>query len=434
MHPTIIARSSQHPRFSELSQFKVMEWLFWLRNFMILAQLVAILAAVHFMEIPLPVWPLGAAPLLLLIFNLLVYWRIEQGNTATVLEISVHLLFDMLVFTYLLYWTGGSANPFVSAYLVPIALAAAFGALRHALALGFVGVALYSFLMLHYIPLPPMNGRFGGDFSLHVFGMWLNFILSALITIAFVYSLARLAREREIALKKEEQNSLNSQHLIALGSLAAGAAHELATPLSNIGMLADEMAEPENSPQIKPDLAASLKTQVSLCQAQIRLLRNQANLAQHPEAMQGKVAKVMADIIEQFKAMRSDISVTLDAPFDSAPSLIYDISLNQTLLNLLNNAADSSVENGCYDIRISHATTDSSLAIYIDDFGTGLKPEHQDMLGEVPFSTKQGGIGIGLLLAQANIKRLGGELALFNRKNGVPGVRAEITLPLVSEA
>ncbi len=434
MRLTKIARSNHHPRFSELSQFKVMEWLFWLRNFMILAQLAAILAAVHFMQIPLPIWPLGAAPLLLLIFNLLVYWRLEQGHTATVLEISLHLVFDMLVFTYLLYWTGGSANPFVSAYLVPIALAAAFGYLRHALALGLVGVALYSFLMLRYIPLPPMNGRFGGDFSLHIFGMWLNFILSALITIAFVYSLARLAREREIALKKAEQNSLNSQHLIALGSLAAGAAHELATPLSNIGMLADEMDAPQNNSRVRSDLATSLKTQVSLCQAQIRLLRNQANLAQHPEAMQGKVAEVMADILEQFKAMRSDISVTLDRPFEPAQSLIYDISLNQTLLNLLNNAADSSVENGYYDININHATIDNNLVIYIDDFGVGLKPEHQSMLGEVPFSTKQGGVGIGLLLAQANIQRLGGELALFNRDKEPSGARAEITLPLISEA
>ena len=164
---------------SELSEFKVMEWLFWLRNLMVFAQIVATLMAVGFMDIPLPVWPIGVAPLMLLAFNLMVYWRLEKGRFATVFEISLHLLFDMLVFTWLLYWTGGSANPFVSAYLVPVAAAAAFGSLRYALALGLISVGLYSFLMVRYVPLPPMNGRFGGDFSLHLFGMWLSFLIQS---------------------------------------------------------------------------------------------------------------------------------------------------------------------------------------------------------------------------------------------------------------
>ncbi|MCP4009133.1 MAG: sensor histidine kinase, partial [Proteobacteria bacterium] len=225
----------------------------------------------------------------LISFNLLVYWRLEKGRSVSESEIIVHLLFDMLVFTWLLYWTGGSANPFVSAYLVPVAAAAAFGSIRHAVLLGLVSVVLYSFLMVSYVPLPPMNGRFGGDFSLHIFGMWLSFLLSAAITIAFVSGLARLARRREIALKQAEQESINSQHLVTLGALAAGAAHELGTPLSNISMLADELLTSEGDERERAELVYSLKEQLGLCQSQTGLLRDQATHAQNPEVRVGSV-------------------------------------------------------------------------------------------------------------------------------------------------
>jgi len=108
-HPSIPPKSQT---WRELSEFKIMEWLFWLRNTMVLVQLTAIAVTVSYMDIPLPVWPVGLAPLFLLGFNLLVYWRLEAGRSASELEISLHLFFDMLVFTYLLYWTGGSVNPF----------------------------------------------------------------------------------------------------------------------------------------------------------------------------------------------------------------------------------------------------------------------------------------------------------------------------------
>jgi len=413
---------------SELSEFKVMEWLFWLRNLMVLTQFVAIVVAVKFMGISLPVWQTGMAPLLLLLFNLLVYWRLEAGRSVSEFEIMLHLLVDMLVFTWLLYWTGGSANPFVSAYLVPVAVAAAFGSLRYALVLGLISVALYSFLMVRYVPLPPMNGRFGGDFSLHIFGMWLSFLLSAAITISFVSGLARLARRREIALKHAEQVSINSQHLVALGALAAGAAHELGTPLSNISMLADELVASDGDEQERAELVYSLKEQLGLCQSQIGLLRDQASHAQNPEVRTGSVAEFIHGILERFRAMRSEMVIKIsEQPLQG--EIEYDPGLSQTLLNVLNNAADASFENDRDLVEISYQQRDSELVICIDDFGVGLSAEQLELAGKVPFSTKQAGMGIGLLLSQANINRMGGSLRLINRAQPAdPGVRTEILI------
>ena len=409
-----------------------MEWLFWLRNLMVVAQFAAMLVAVEIMDIALPVWQIGLASLFLIVFNLLVYWRLEKGRSVSEFEIILHLLFDMLVFTWLLYWTGGSANPFVSAYLVPVAAAAAFGSVRHALLLGLISVALYSFLMIYYVELPPMNGRFGGDFSLHIFGMWLSFLLSAAITIGFVSGLAGLARRREIALKQAEQESINSQHLVTIGALAAGAAHELGTPLSNIAMLADEMLAAGGDEQERAELLYSLKQQLGLCQSQISLLRDHATHAQDPEVRAGSVAEFLHGVFERFKAMRCEMVIKISEQSVHG-EIEYDPGLSQTLLNLLNNAADASSENDCDLIEISYRQLGTGLTIVIDDFGKGLSKEKLALAGSVPFSSKDSGMGIGLLLSQANLKRIGGGLHLFNRTPPAkPGVRTEIMIELIT--
>lgn len=429
------SRASNQPKrqtWRELSEFKIMEWLFWLRNTMVLVQLTAIAVAVSYMGIPLPVWPVGLAPLILLGFNLLVYWRLEAGRSASELEISLHLFFDMLVFTYLLYWTGGSVNPFVSAYLVPVALAATFGSFRHALMLGIISVLMYSVLMIWNVPLPPMNGRFGGDFSLHIFGMWLNFLMSAAITIAFISSLAKLARKREIALKQAEQENLNDQHMVALGALAAGAAHELGTPLSNISMLADELIDPENAPAQIAGFSDALKQQLDLCQSQIALLRDQANLAQNPLAMATGVSNYIPAVLDRFKAMRSEMQITVRHSDELNGRLAADPALSQTLLNLLNNAADASFNNDRDSIEVYYETRGHELCLTIDDFGAGISEEERSMVGSQPFSSKDSGLGIGLLLSQANISRIGGSLSLSNRNDEASaGVRTEIHIPLI---
>jgi len=415
---------------SELSGFKVMEWLFWLRNLMILVQFSATLVAVVLMGISLPVWSLGIAPLSLLVFNILVYWRLENGRLASEPELILHLLFDMLAFTWLLYWTGGSANPFVSAFLVPVAAAAAFGSFRNALILGGVSIAFYSFLMVEYIPLPAMNGRFGGDFSLHVFGMWLSFLISAAITIGFVSGLAGLTRRREIALKEAEQASINNQHMVALGALAAGAAHELGTPLSNIAMLADELAESEADEKEKTKLVYALKAQLGLCQSQIGILRDQANFAQNPQVRTGSATVFIAAVLERFKAMRSEMVVKVSEQ-SLTGEIEYDPALSQTLLNLLNNAADASLGNGRDLIEVIYRQQAMALSICIDDFGSGLSELQLAQAGSMPFTTKRGGMGIGLLLSRANIERMGGSLLLANRENTENGgVRTEIVIPL----
>ena len=220
---------------------EVMKRLSWLRWLAILLQLVAIALAFSLLPMNISATPLLVIVASLAFFNLIVWLRLKRTFQVTDLEIMLHLLIDSIALTALLYFAGGSTNPFVSLLLVPVVLAAAY---LRGIYVFWVLVAcalLYTFLMRNFLPLPPVGERFGGDFMVHIYGMWGTFILSALVGAILVYSLSRTGRERDRQLAEMQQRLLRNEHIVSVGAMAAGTAHELNTPLSTIAMLAEEI-------------------------------------------------------------------------------------------------------------------------------------------------------------------------------------------------
>lgn len=119
-------------------------------------------------------------------WNALVFWRLRWLRGVSHGEVAVNLAVDIAAFTAVLYLTGGPTNPFVSLYLVPIALAATSLPARYAWSIGGLCGAGYTLLLAQHVPLPSVQGRFGGDFDLHVLGMWVNFLVAAALIVFFV--------------------------------------------------------------------------------------------------------------------------------------------------------------------------------------------------------------------------------------------------------
>ena len=113
------------------SHRRVLEGLFWLRNVAVVAQLVVLVLVVAGLKIQLETLPILAVIGLLWAWNLLVGYRLGWAAPVTAAEIAANLAIDTLALTALLYWSGGSTNPFVSLFLVPVALAAAFLPVRY---------------------------------------------------------------------------------------------------------------------------------------------------------------------------------------------------------------------------------------------------------------------------------------------------------------
>jgi two-component system, sensor histidine kinase RegB len=112
----------------------------------------------------------------------------------------------------------------------------------------------------------------------------------------------------------------------------------------------------------------------------------------------------------------------------SSPLVACDTTLEQAILNLLNNAADASSDH--VELKLSH--TNHKVIIDICDKGLGFPQEILTMKGSEFISTKgEQGMGIGLFLANATLERLGGDVVFLPREGG--GVIARVILPIHSQ-
>ncbi len=176
--------------------FTVLHQLFWLRNLAIIVQLTVIFTVHFILGIALPFEKMMVVITLLTLFNLFVAWRLKRSFPTTEVEIALQLGIDSIMLAALLFQAGGSTNPLVSLFLVPIALSASFLNLRYVFGITFLCIVLYSYLMINHHHMPSTHGRFGGDFNLHVIGMWVNFIISSIVAAFFISNLANIARNR----------------------------------------------------------------------------------------------------------------------------------------------------------------------------------------------------------------------------------------------
>jgi two-component system sensor histidine kinase RegB len=407
-----------------------MKRLSWLRWLAVLFQLSAIALAFTLLPMNISATSLLVIVACLAFFNLIVLLRLKRTFPVTDLEIMLHLIIDSIALTALLYFAGGSTNPFISLLLVPVVLAAAYLRGIHVFWVLFSCAVLYTFLMTNYLPLPPVGDRFGGDFMVHIYGMWGTFILSALVGAILVYSLSRTGRERDRQLAEMQQRLLRNEHIVSVGAMAAGTAHELNTPLSTIAMLAEEIElQAGNDEQLHED-AREIGLQVNHCKVRLQRLQQAAEMARGNGGKQMPLDEALMSIIRAWSALRSEIELTKSFRLDEATLIYEKHALSLILMNLLNNAADASLENNSSHINISARTDGVDLHVVIEDDGKGLSKEQSTLAGNVSFSTKQEGLGLGLILSNATLEQLRGELRMERLPQG--GMATRIRIPLDS--
>jgi two-component system sensor histidine kinase RegB len=405
-------------------------------------QLAVIATAVYALGIALPANTLFELTAGLALANLLTWWRLYQPWPVTDVELAGHLFVDIGVLTALLYFSGGSTNPFITLYLLPLSIAAAILPLAYTWTVAATALACYTLLMFFYAPLPEGAGSVElldkllqvalhdnydahgarSGFGLHLLGMWLNFTLSAVLIAWFVARMAQSLRERDLQLSQAREETLRNEQVLALGTLAAGAAHELGTPLSTMAVIATELERDHTGdPALTRDLRL-LRSQTERCKIILTRLTARAE-----EATRVDCECYLQQLIEQWQLARpqNEIRAHFSGP-QPAPEIVVERTLDQSIINLLNNAADVSP----HGIELDARWNQTHLTLEIRDHGPGISAEVASRAGEAFFTTKApgGGLGIGLFLTNATIERLGGAVSLFNHDGG--GACARVTLPL----
>ncbi|MCA9151960.1 MAG: HAMP domain-containing histidine kinase [Planctomycetales bacterium] len=421
------------------------EWLWILRWVAVVGQLVTIGSVAALLPLGLVWKPLlivvgGTAASNLLLQQWLRQSKRSAGSAARVFCVRRMLVsvmaFDIVSLTALLYFAGGIANPFCVFYLVNLSLCAVILSERWSWVLTVISTACMVWLLLvrgDALPFDTLlnwpDGTRLANITLGQLGQLVATSACAMVIIHFVSRVTGQLALTEAELRRVERERSRSEKLEALGTLAGGAAHELATPLSTIAVVAREMMRQLDS----MDVSAAFHDDVDLIRAEVdhcqTILQRMTGRAGQWMAEQRHTLTLPAlidyTLSELFQANR--IAVEMPAACSDVSLTVPRESLAQALRGLLQNAIDAS--EGPQGVKLRAHCDARWIQLEIEDAGTGMAPEVLARAGEPFFTTKEPGrgMGLGLFLTRSVIERLGGTLSLD--PNPTQGMTATVRLP-----
>lgn len=382
------------------------------------------------LEVPVALLTAMAATLLLM--NGVLWRQAASGRPVGNRALFAQLALDLLALTGILVATGGPANPLVLFFLLPLTIAAAILPQRYAWVIAVLSACCYTSLLVvrHLVrdPLAPPE-RVSSD--LHTVGMWLGFVVIAGLMAHFVAAMAETLRQRDRDLARAREAALRDEQVLAVATLAAGAAHELSTPLATMAVVAGELAA-QYPDRDHPGLGRQvglLRDQIARCKDALSVLSASAGAARADHVEQLTLAQFVGRAVDEVCHLRPAARIRLETATTAGPLLALDRRAYQALLNVLNNAVDASPD----DVTVAARWTAGGLEIAVVDRGSGLPAGAPPATAPVA-STKQGGLGLGLFLSRAALGQLGGELVTEANPAGGTTVRLRFASSRLTES
>ncbi len=433
-----------------------LRWLFILRNLMMLSEVLMIILAVYGLGINLPEQQLWLVVMSTGAINIYTSMRLGTDNPVTEMEIFSQISIDVFIIAAMLYLTGGASNPITWVFLLPLIITSIMLPQAYAWYMVILTTSLYTMLIAFNVPLPSIEPHMPDPqglrtdlqhyimlqhahtmndksyFSLHMFGMWFGFVFSAGLVAYFVAELARTLRFQERNLAEARENALRDERVVALGTLAASAAHDMGTPLGTMAIQTHELEQDYPSHRY-PDLYEKMiimQQQISRCKQALSVMSASAGEMRAESGGLILLTDYIDDVINQWRTHEpsAKLKFFIDPGIATNAKIIAERTLTHALINILNNAAEASPRDLGVEL---HANWDLiELTLEIRDFGLGFPPELVDVVGKQPVISKKRGLGVGLFLTYSTISRLGGKIRLYNSESG--GACVEIVLPLLN--
>ncbi|MBZ9709195.1 sensor histidine kinase [Mesorhizobium sp. ESP7-2] len=399
-----------------------------LRWLAVAGQVLTILATEYWFDIPLPLGEMAGVVLFLVglnIFSLLVLRGIRPISNT---QLFIALIFDMAALTTQLYLSGGASNPFVSLYLLQITLGAALLTPRFTWILVAAASACFVFLIFLFQPIAiPHHG--GSDLlSLHIRGMFICFVLAAGLIVIFMTRINRNLRERDAYLADLRQRSAEEDHIVRMGLLASGAAHELGTPLATISVILSDwrqMRTLARNRELAADVA-EMQAQIERCKRIVSGILMSSGQARGEGTIRTTIRDFLDDLVEEWRISRQPFKLEYKNDFGPDEQIVSDTALKQVIFNVFDNAQEASQDW----VGVTAERQGDKLMISVRDRGPGFDEGILAALGQ-PYMSSKGrpGGGLGLFLVMNVVRKLGGD---FSARNMEQGACVTLSLPLAA--
>jgi two-component system sensor histidine kinase RegB len=401
-----------------------------LRTFVTAAGVIGLLIFLSFRELNIPIRFI--IYLVLVIFTSIFagYWRLKASRLVSYGELFSHILLDVAFLIILLLNTGGIGNPLISYLLVLLAVSATLlpRAFVNTFAVG--SILLYTFFLFLELTADAEMGNGETTFQLHLMGMWVIFLVSAILISVFITRMASAIQVRELNLAEARETEMRNEQLVAIGTLAAGTAHALGTPLSTMAVLLTELDKlsPEElkDNDIKDDISI-LKQQVTRCKHSLTQLTRYYNKDSAEKEETQLLPKFVNDIQDYIINIHPTASVRFLIENAKDLKVASSLSIRHALINIIENGIKASKTHVEVKFKITQAAT-TYFEVAVKDDGPGIPTKIMENMGEPFISIRKESMGLGIFLANAAVQRLDGSIEMFNLKSG--GALTLIKLPM----
>ncbi|WP_419570384.1 ATP-binding protein [Rheinheimera sp.] len=362
---------------------------------------------------PIWSWPLMLSLAALHLLSNPLLDRLSRHASYPLRLAALALLLDIAVMTLQLAQSGGASNGLTAVLLLPVAVSAILLPPLSSQLFAALAICCYSLLTQWQLSNDPHAMHHHSEaMAQHLQQMWWGFTFSALIVSWFISSQTQQIRRQNSQLAQLQHQQAQHEQVLVVATYAANAAHDLATPLQNLTLLADELQDHPLPTELKQDMLA----QLDKCSALVHQLRHSAQQLRDEKPQD--LSQLLSHSLQLWLVSRPEISSSLNCQTDGSLLPVSEaLSITASLFNVLDNAAAASAAQGSNQLEFALQSQNGTVLLRIRDFGPGLTEQQLQQLGQVVQPSEQG-LGLGQFLATVSLQRLGAQVKRYNLPDG----------------
>ena len=261
------------------------------------------------------------------------------------------------------------------------------------------------------LQLPPSANGFS---SLQTLGLVICFVLNAALLTIFITRISKNLRAGEAQLAEMRQHAAEEDHIVRMGLLASGAAHELGTPLATLSVILGDwqrMPEFNRNTEVQQEMH-DMQIQLNRCKSIISGILLSAGEVRSESSAKTSIHRFLNDLVEEWKSSHAIAIFIFENKIPGDFPIAFNTALKQMIWNVLDNAFEASPKW----VKFIATCEDAKLNLIVADAGPGFSDTMLTQFGN-PYQSRKGrpGRGLGLFFVVNVARKLGGTVTAYNQ-------------------